>query len=357
MKYLYWVFAIFIIVALIDRIFGGKLGLSKELEKGVMLFGTLFLSMVGMIIISPFIAWCLEPIVGGLDGMLDPSFLSAILLANDMGGAQVSSAIANDSNVGYFNGLVVGSMMGATISCVVPFAVSIVPKDKQSDMAIGFMSGIMTIPIGAFIGGLIVNIPILSLIVNLLPLTVVAIIIAVGLWFKPKLCVKIFLIIGIVLKVIVTIGLGIGIFDFLTGINIPYTTPLEEATSLILSVVCFLAGAFPILLILSKILTKPLKKIEDKTGMNGTSVAGFLSTVASPFPTFSTMDKMDRKGVILNTAFAVSATCVFADHLAFTLAFNPAYLGSMIVAKLSGGVLAIVTGIIIYKRLLKQNRV
>ncbi len=357
MKYLYWIFAIFIILALIDRIFGGKFGLFKEFEKGVMLFGTLFLSMVGMIIIAPFIAWCLEPIVGGLDGLLDPSFLSAIVLANDMGGAQVSTEICNDINIGYFNGMVVGSMTGATISCVIPFSVGIVPKEKQGDMAIGFMAGIITVPIGAFIGGLVANIQILPLIINLLPLTVFSIIIAVGLWFKPNVCVKIFSVVGVVLKIIVTIGLGVGMFEFLTQIDIPYNTSLSEATELVLNIVCFLAGAFPILMILSKILKKPLKWVESKTGMNDVSVSGFLCTVASPFPTFSTMDKMDRKGAILNTAFSVSATCVFADHLAFTLAFNPAFLPSMLVAKLLGGVLAIVMGIIVYKRLLKQNRV
>lgn len=355
MKYLYWVFAVFVIIALIDRIFGEKLGLSKELEKGVMLFGTLFLSMVGMIIIAPFISWCLEPLVGGMEGILDPSFLSAILLANDMGGAQVSSSIANDPTVGGFNGLVVGSMMGATVSCVIPFSVGIVPKNKQSDMAIGFMVGIITVPLGAFVGGLVAGISFLALIVNLLPLTIFSIIVAIGLWFKPNVCVKIFSVVGLVLKVIVTIGLGIGIFEFLTQVDIPHTTPLTEATELILSVVCFLAGAFPILLILSKILRKPLKWVEKKTGMNGVSVSGFLCTVASPFPTFASMDKMDRKGVILNTAFSVSATCVFADHLAFTLAFDPTFLPSMLVAKLAGGVIAILAGLILYKRIVGQE--
>ena len=35
---------------------------------------------------------------------------------------------------------------------------------------------------------------------------------------------------------------------------------------------------------------------------------------------------MDDKGVILNSAFIVSASFVLADHLAFTIAFNSNYI-------------------------------
>ena len=66
------------------------------------------------------------------------------------------------------------------------------------------------------------------------------------------------------------------------------------------------------------------------------------------------MHKMDDRGVMLNASFAVSAAWVFAGHLAFALAFpgGEDYALSMIVAKLTAGVLAIFLAILLSKRTL-----
>ena len=45
---------IFAVIGAVDRVFGSKLGLGKEFEKGFLLLGQLVLSMFGMIIIAPF---------------------------------------------------------------------------------------------------------------------------------------------------------------------------------------------------------------------------------------------------------------------------------------------------------------
>jgi ethanolamine transporter len=61
------------------------------------------------------------------------------------------------------------------------------------------------------------------------------------------------------------------------------------------------------------------------------------------------MEKMDEKGALLNAAFTVSAAFVFADHLAFTLAFDPDALAGMIAGKLIAGVLAIALAAVVYR--------
>ena len=71
--------------------------------------------------------------------------------------------------------------------------------------------------------------------------------------------------------------------------------------------------------------------------------------------TFGVMDKMDDKGTMLNSAFAVSGAFVFAGHLAFTMAIDISYLPSMIVGKLISGVLAVVVAIFVYKRIAKEK--
>ena len=61
------------------------------------------------------------------------------------------------------------------------------------------------------------------------------------------------------------------------------------------------------------------------------------------------MDKMDQKGVMLNSAFAVSAAFTFAGHLAFTVAFDPSYLLPVIVGKITAGILSVIVAGIVYK--------
>jgi ethanolamine transporter len=97
MDWLNWVLAIFMVVGAADRIFGGKLGLGKELENGLMLLGVMMLSMVGMIVISPLIAWLLNPLLSKMNFGIDPSIITAIFFANDMGGAPLAVEVAKDA--------------------------------------------------------------------------------------------------------------------------------------------------------------------------------------------------------------------------------------------------------------------
>ena len=85
--------------------------------------------------------------------------------------------------------------------------------------------------------------------------------------------------------------------------------------------------------------------------INETSAMGFVSTAATSMTTFGMMNDMDKKGVMLNAAFAVSAAFTFAGHLAFTLAFDASYIPEMIAGKLVAGFLALGLSVIIYNRI------
>ena len=139
MNFISIVVVIFSMLAAADRIFGGKLGLSKEFEKGFMLLGTMALSMIGMIVISPFIADVLSPCFDFVYKAfgIDPSVIPAILFANDMGGAPLAKEVAQNADIGMFNALVVSSMMGATISFTIPLSLGMV-KNEHSENTTAF---------------------------------------------------------------------------------------------------------------------------------------------------------------------------------------------------------------------------
>ena len=50
------VMLVFSLLGAFDRIIGNRFGIGKEFEKGFMMFGANALSMIGMIVISPWIA-------------------------------------------------------------------------------------------------------------------------------------------------------------------------------------------------------------------------------------------------------------------------------------------------------------
>ncbi len=172
MNYLTVVILFFSVLGAVDKILGNKFGIGKEFEKAFMLLGTMALSMVGMIVISPFIAELMMPVSRVFTDVLhiDASIIPASLFANDMGGAPLAVAMADNDKVGLYNALVVSSMMGCTISFTIPLAIGVVDKSQHKELLLGLLCGIVTIPIGCFVSGLVCGIPIFSLLLLLLPL-------------------------------------------------------------------------------------------------------------------------------------------------------------------------------------------
>lgn len=348
--------SVFSVIGAVDRIFENKLGLGKQFEKGFMLFGTMALSMIGMIIISPLIADSLKPLFDIVKNVLhiDPSVIPAALFANDMGGASLAAEIAADEKIGLFNALVVSSMMGATFSFSIPYAIGVVKPEHHKEMFLGLLCGIVTIPVGCFIAGILLKINLLTLVINILPIVIFSAIIACGLMLCPDVCVKIFAIFGKIIKIIITIGLALGIIRFLTGVEVVKgLAPLEEGAAICLNASIVMTGAFTFLHILSKAVSKLLTKASKKLGINEVSALGFVSTLATNVTTFEMMNKMDKKGIVLNSAFAVSAAFTFAGHLAFTMAFNDEYILAVIVGKLVSGITALILAMVFHKRMNK----
>ena len=351
------IMAAFSVLGAVDLIIGNRIGIGKEFERGMKMFGELALSMLGMIVLAPLIAHLLNPALRGLANVLpiDPSIVFSSIFANDMGGGKLSLETALDPDLAYYNGLIVGSMMGATVSFTLPFALSAVKKEQHKHLLLGLMCGICTIPVGCLIAGLVANVPFITLLINLIPLILFSALLSFGLLKFPGASVKIFSVFGVFIKTLVTIGLAVGIVESLTGWDVlPYTAPLMEGAEIVFHVAVVETGAFPLVFLLSKVLKKPLKKIGEKTAINETSSLGLLSTLATSVTTFGMMGDMDEKGVVINSAFAVSAAFTFADHLAFTLSFHGAYLPAMIVGKLVSGVAALLVATFVYKR---QTRV
>lgn len=354
-----YIMVIFAALGALDRIIGNKFGIGEKFEEGIMAIGALAVSMVGIIALAPVIANILKPVVVPFFGFLgaDPAMFAGSILANDMGGAPLAEALAIDPNAGLFGGLIVGAMLGPTIVFTIPVALGIIEDVDRKYLATGVLAGVITIPIGSFVGGLVAGFPLMMVIKNLIPIILFAVLIAFGLWKFESAMVKGFTYFGKFVVAIITLGLAAGIVEQLTGIVIiPGMNPISEGFTVVADIAIVLAGAFPLVYVITKVFKKPLLSLGKVLGMNDVAAAGLVASLANSIPMFGMMKDMDNRGKILNVAFAVSAAFVFGDHLGFTAGFNSEMIFPMIVGKLVGGITAIIVAMFIANKTLGKDK-
>ena len=338
------VMAAFAVAGAIDRIFGSRWGLGKEFEEGILAMGSLALAMVGIVCLAPVLASLLKPVIVPVFAFLgaDPAMFAGTILACDMGGGALAVELAASHQAAMLGGVLTGSMLGATVVFTIPVAMGILEEKDRPVMAQGILCGIVTIPLGVLAGGLTAGFPIGMVLRNLIPIVIIAALIALGLWRAENAMVRGFEVFGKLVVVVVTVGLAAAVVEALTGfVIIPGMAPISEGFETVGTIAIVLAGAFPLVFVITKLLRKPLMAAGRWLGINDAAAAGLIASLANSIATFGMVKDMNRRGKVVNIAFAVSAAFVFGDHLGFTAGFAPEMIGPMIVGKLVGGVSAI----------------
>ncbi|MFC6170843.1 ethanolamine utilization protein EutH [Loigolactobacillus jiayinensis] len=353
-----YIMVLFMILGALDKMLGNRFGLGEKFEEGIMAMGSLAMSMVGIIILAPILAKILSPVVVPLYKLLgaDPSMFATSLIAIDMGGFQLAQQMASNTQAGLFAGVILGSMMGPTIVFTIPVALGIIEKKDHKFLATGVLSGMITIPIGCFVGGLVMGMPIMMILRNLVPIILFALLIALGLWFKPEAMIKGFSIFGQAIVIIGTFGIALGAIQSMVGVTvIKGIGDVREGVQVVGSIAMTLAGAFTLVYVITKVFSKPLMKLGEALGMNQVAAAGLVATLANNIPMFEMMKDMDDRGKIINVAFAVSAAFVFGDHLGFVAGVAKNMIFPMIVGKLVAGVTAIAVAMFMANRILGKK--
>lgn len=352
-KLLMGLMAAFALAGAADRILGNRLGLGKAFEEGVTAMGSLALAMLGIICLAPVLADLLKPVIVPVYSFLgaDPAMFAGTILACDMGAGPLAAELTADPEAAVFGGLLCGSMLGATLVFTIPVALGILRPEDHPAMARGILAGLMTIPLGLLAGGLTAGFSLSMILRNLVPIVLMAGLIALGLWKAEKAMIRGFRIFGKVVVALITLGLGAAIFETLTGIVvIPGMAPISEGFEAVGTIAIVLAGAFPMVTVLTWLLKKPLQALGRVLRINPTAAAGLLASLANSIAAFGMVQDMDDRGKVVNIAFAVSGAFVFGDHLGFAAGFAPAYLPAMIVAKLIGGISAAALALLLTKK-------
>jgi len=339
-----WVMAIGLLIGAFDKIIGNRFGLGEKFDEGFLAMGPLALGMVGIVCLAPVIAKVLGPIIIPVFKAMgaDPAMFAAIL-ANDMGGYSLAMELAQNEQAGLLAGNIISSMLGCTLVFSIPVGLGLIEKNDQEYFSKGLLIGLITIPVGGILGGLIAGFELSLVFVNIIPIIILSILLAVGLKFIPNQMIKGCMLFGKFITIVIYIGLAAAAFEYLTGkVIIPGMAPIMEGMEAIAGIGIVLLGTFPILTIITKVMNKPLNILGRKIGLDAASAAGLVFTLANSVPVYTMMKDMKKKGIIVNTAWLVPATAALGDHLGFTAGVQPDMITPVVLAKISAGIIAVI---------------
>ncbi|HOX32918.1 MAG TPA: ethanolamine utilization protein EutH [Spirochaetales bacterium] len=370
-----WIMAVFAVLGIIERIIKHWApnshvplidGFGQEMENGFMAMGPLSLAMVGIIAMAPLLAKWLVPVVGPLYTAVGSktAMFAGTLLAIDMGatplGLQLAKAAGDPEWVGYFGGLLLGSVFGVNIVFNIPVALGIIQEKDRKYMSLGVLAGIIVAPFGALIQSALAGNPFGASFLYLVPVFIIAALIAAGLFFARDAMIKGFMVFGKFITCFILVGLGLVIFQTQTGVVLVKgmaptfsLTPDEfgqtamQGLEVIGAIALALAGAYPLVKFLTTVLAKPLGALGKGLGMDSIGAAGLVATLANNIPMWGMFKDMTPRGKVINAAFQVAAAFTLADHLGFTAANGPQFIGPLIIGKVCAGVLGIVIALIV----------
>ena len=327
-----------------DCIRGNRWGLGRQFEEGFLCLGASALNMVGIICIAPALAGLLGPVIRPLYRLVgaDPAMFGS-LFANNMGGYQLSAALADNREVGEFAGLVASSMLGASIVYTIPVGMELVGEKNRTWFAQGVMLGLIAVPAGSFAGGLVIGLPPGILARNSIPTVLAAALLLAGFtWFREKLM-KGFLLFAAGIRCAAIGALGVAAFTSMTGlVLIPGMMDVEEAMTVIGDMGVVQLGSLPLAFCFMKAFQRPFQRLGKSLGISGQAVAAMPVCCVNAIAAFTMMRDMDPKGVVVNAAWITGSICVLTAHLAFTKAVSPGLLGAVMTGKMACGVLAVV---------------
>jgi ethanolamine transporter len=346
-------------------------GLGREFREGLHAIGPIFIPVAGIMAAIPYLSQIISGGVGPLFAMVgaDPAIAATTIIAIDMGGYQLAETLAQSSE-GWLMASLVGYMAGATIIFSIPVGLAMLDKRDHKYMALGIMSGILSVPVGVFIAAVIVLVtgtairPDIAatgeatlqlalgfgqILANLFPLIIFCVAIAAGLRLAPDAMITGFLWFGKIMYAAITLVLVFSIVEYFTGLftNIFGSWGFDpiiadeadqfRALEIAGYIGIMLSGAFPMVYLITRYLAGPMEVMGKRIGLSPVGAAGLLATIANILAMYRLVRDMRARDKVLVIAFAVCAAFAFGDHLAFTANFQPSLILPLLIGKILGG--------------------
>ena len=364
----------FCVVGGIDKIRGNKLGYGEKFDEAFGALKTLALIMIGIITLVPILKLVLEPLISPIYELFgaSPAMFAGTILPVDSGAYPLAMELAGgNKSIANLSGVIVGSTFGCIFIGMIPMTLPFLEEKDYNCFAAAVLVAIITIPIGSIVGGLAMNltpykISFMEIIINMIPLIIISVLVAVGLAVWPKQLMHAFCVVGNGMQVLLTVAVVLAAVQSVTGLRLPLfylmvepaveggMSPLTESIVIVGTIGLVLSGAFPMVLWITRTFKKPLQKMADLLGVDEAGGAALVATLASYFPALDLLKEMNQKSRFLVLTFSISATFVLGDHLGFIAGVDPEMVVPMMVSKMVAGITALLLANVLAPKLLKN---
>ncbi|MGI5874493.1 MAG: ethanolamine utilization protein EutH [Bacillota bacterium] len=349
--------------------------LSKSFHDGIGVMATLFVPIVGLMISVPYLIVGVDYIFSGIFGRIgaETAIAAVTFIPADCGGYALALQMASSPEITMMC-ICVAIMAASTFTFNIPIGLSVLEKKDQPYLALGAMSGILSIPFGVFTSCFLMwlfkptvrtsfatsgepmyqlHMNLGTVLLNLVPLIVFCLLLAIGLKLFPKIMVKGFMIFGRTVLAVLTLITAAAIIEYYTGVFSstvgwgfdPIFGDEEEtfrAIELLGSIGMMLSGAFPFVYLVRRFFGGALAKLGGKIGLDTVGSAGLVAGMANAIALFGLVKDMEPKSKVITIAFVVCAGYCLGDWLAFGMNFQPNLVIPIFVGQFTGGVIGVV---------------
>lgn len=333
----------FALLGALDEGLSGRLGVAEEFRRGLASMGPLCLSMAGIYCVAVTALSGAAEAMAALPLPFDPSLPAGMLLATDMGGWASAKVLASTPALAVFSGLLVASTLGGLISFVLPVSLGALQNHEIMGFMQGVLWGIIALPVGLVLGGVVAGVPLPSLARNLWPVALLCLALCLSLRFAPRGCIRVLALVGgavrwlgIVLFCVVVLGV------FVPRAAIVPQSLVEEVLTVIFKITAVVCGSLVASRIVLAKCGRWLEGLARRLGVNEYAVLGLLACLVSNVSMLPLYSRMDVRGKVMNAAFTVSGAFVLGGQMAFVSSVAQGRaVWAFFAAKLAGGVLAV----------------
>lgn len=362
-------------IGALATIFKEDSGLAHSFHEGLNTIAALFIPICGLMVSVPYLTVGIEKIFGQMFRFIgaDPVIAASMMLPPDAGGYALSLAMGQGYGVLVIS-MAVGFMVASTISFNIPIGLSVLDKKDHNYLALGAMSGFLAAPVGIFTTYMVMyfteptirttfstvetpahvlKLDMFTILVNLLPIVVICIFLALGLKYIPNTMIKGFKIFGKLFTSVLTLVVAASIVQHYTGVFSfvfgswefdPLFADDKEmfrAIELLGTIAMMLTGAFPMVYLIRTYCSKPLEKFGKMIGLSTTGSAGLVASLANGLALFPLIKDMKPTDKVVTIAFMVCAGYSLGDFIAFNVNFQPNLVIAIFIGQIVGGVTGI----------------
>lgn len=349
--------------------------IGKQFINGIDSIGSIFLPVAGIMASAPYLTYFVKLYISPLFSVMgaDPSIAATTIIAIDMGGYNLAFDLALTKE-NFINAIMCGYMSGATIVFSIPVALKMLNKSDRPYLALGAMSGFLTIPIGVLVSSCIImisdirvrsvistvgpseyllNMEFTQILSNLIPLVIVCLLIFFGLLYIPQKMIRGFILFGKVMESSLKLIFVLSVIEYFTGVCsyifgswgfepiIADEKDINRALEISGYIGIMLCGAFPMVYIIKTYLHNSLSRIGRVFNLSSDATAGILAASANILALFAMIKDMKPEDKVKTIAYSICGAFLIGDHLAFTANFQPNLILPVLIGKFIAACLAV----------------